>query len=73
MSIQALLFKIDEWTIHKILQYLAKNNIKYRSYRITSNYYRFRIQEPNYNKYKYRIARNYKNNNSIDYIEGILK
>ncbi len=73
MSIQALLFKIDKWTIPMILRYLAMNNIKYRSYRKTSNYYRFRIQEPNYNKYIYRIARNYKNNNSIDYIEGILK
>jgi hypothetical protein len=49
------------------------NHIKHRSYHITSNYYRFRIQEPNHNKYNYRIARNYKNNNSIDYIEGILK
>ncbi len=56
-----------------ILRYLAMNNVKYRSYRITSNCYRFRIQEPNYNKYIYRIARNYKNNNSIDYIEGRLK
>ncbi len=73
MLIQALLFKIDKWTMPMILRYLDRNNIKYRSYRITANYYRFRIQEPNYNKYNYRIARNYKNNNSIDYIEGRLK
>lgn len=73
MIIQALLFKKDKWNLFQIIQYLAINNIKYRSYRITSNYYRFRLIEPNYNKYIYRIARNYKNNNSIDYIEGLLK
>lgn len=73
MIIQALLFKRDKWSIFQILQYLSMHNIKYRSYRITSNYYRFRLQEPNYNKYVYRIARNYKNNNTIDYIEGLSK
>ncbi len=59
MSIQALLFKIDEWTNTIKYKDLEMNNIKYRSYRIRSKYYRFRIQESNYNKYKYRIARNY--------------
>ena len=72
MIIQDLLFKINKWTIYSILQYLAINNIKYRSYRITSNYYRFRIQEPNYNIYNYRIARNYKIIIAL-IIEGVLK
>ena len=53
--------------------YLSVNNIKYLSYRITNNYYRFRLIEPNYKKFIYRIERDYKKNNSIDYIEQIPK
>ena len=47
--------------------------MKYLSYRITDNYYRFRLVNPNYNKYIYRIERKYQGNNSIDYIIQISK
>lgn len=69
--IQAILFKKDKWTTNSAKQFLKNNDIKYRSYRITDNYYRFRINEPNYNKYSYRIERNFKKNKNIDYIIGI--
>lgn len=70
LMLQALLFKKNKWTIKSIQNYISSNNIKYRSYRITGTYYRFRINEPNYKIYKYRIERNYKGSKNIDYIIG---
>ena len=73
MAVQALLFKKKLWDMKGCKFYLNVNKIKYLSYRITSNYYRFRLIEPNYKKFIYRIERDYKKNNSIDYIEQIPK
>ena len=71
MTVQALLFKKNNWDIAGCKFYLNINKIKYLSYRTTEHYYRFRLKEPNYKKYYYRIQRNYNYNNSIDYIEQI--
>ena len=73
MAVQALLFKKDKWDIKGCKFYLSINKIKYLSYRTTANYYRFRLIEPNYKKFIYRIERDYKKNNTIDYIEQIPK
>ena len=66
--IQAILFKKNKWTFDSAKHYLTQNKIKYRSHRITDNYYRFRLLEPNYVKYKYRIERHFNGNKNIDYI-----
>ena len=68
--IQAILFLKNKWTLKSAKVYLRTKKIKYISYRITDTYYRFRIVEPNYYKYKYRIERHYLNNPNIDYIIG---
>ena len=68
--IQAVLFKKNKWTLKSVKYYCKINNIKYISYRITDNYYRMRLVNPDYSKYHYRIERNYKGNSSIDYIFG---
>ena len=71
--IQAILFKRNHFNIKDCKHYLKINKIKYLSYHITDNYYRFRLLEPNYNKYIYRIERNYNGNKYIDYIIQISK
>ena len=60
--IQAILFKKNKWTLKSAKHYLNKiKKLKLNiSYRITYTYYRFRIVEPNYYKYQYRIERNFK-------------
>ena len=73
MAIQAILFKKEKFNLKDAKHYLKLKKIKYLSFRITDTYYRFRLIEPNYNKFIYRIGRNYKNNNNIDYIEEISK
>jgi hypothetical protein len=70
MAVQALLFKKDKWDIKGCKTYLSINKIRYISYRTTANYYRFRLIEPNYNKYHYIIKRG---NNHIDYIIQLKK
>ena len=66
--IQAILFKRNKWTFDNAKLFLKMNKIKNLSYRITDNYYRFRLVNPNYNKYTYRIDQGCNGNNSIDYI-----
>ena len=73
MAVQALLFKRNHFDLKGCKTYLSINKIKYISYRTTANYFRFRLLEPNYKKFIYRIERDYKKNNSIDYIEQIPK
>ena len=68
--IQAILFQKDLWTFKGGKHYCNINNIIYISYRITKNYYRMLLVNPDYSKYHYRIERNYKGNSSIDYISG---
>ena len=71
--IQSILFKRNHFNIKDCKHYLKINKIKYLSYHITDNLYRFRLVEPNYNKYIYRIERNYNGNKYIDYIIQISK
>ena len=71
--IQAILFNRNRFDVRGCKHYFKMNKIKYLSYRITDNYFHYRLVNPNYNKYIYRIERNYKGNNSIDYIIQISK
>ena len=71
--IQAILFKRNHFDIKDCKHYLKINKIKYLSYRITDKYDRFGLVEPNYNKYIYRIERNYNENKYTDYIIQINK
>ena len=71
--IQAILFKRNRFDVRGCKHYLKMYKIKYLSYPITDNYFHYRLVNPNYNKYIYRIERNYKGNNSIDYIIQISK
>lgn len=71
--IQALLFLKDKWKFSDVLKYLEKNKINYISHRITKNYFRMRLVEPDYRKYIYRIERSFKGNSNIDYIVGLKK
>ena len=73
MTVQAILFKKDEFDLKACKRFLNINKIKYLSFRITDTYYRFRLVEPNYKKFIYRIERNYKGKNNIDYIVEIPK
>lgn len=68
MGIQAILFRRNEWTLNNAKRFLRDANINYISYRITKNYYRFRLITPNYSNNEYRIKRNYGDIPSIDYI-----
>ena len=73
MTVQAILFKINKFDLKACKRFLNVNKIKYLSFRITDNYYRFRLVEPNYRKFIYRIERNYKGDKNIDYIVEIPK
>lgn len=67
MSIQAVMFNKDTWTKNKADKWLKeKNYFPYLSYRITPNFFRFRLIEPDKNK-KYRIF-SLPNENSIKFI-----
>lgn len=71
MNIQAVLFKIvSKWSNNKDrLDYLKKNDLKaIKRVHKTETYYRYRIQEPNYNKFNYYFK---KGNDDIDYIVAI--
>ena len=71
--IQAILFRKNKWTLKSAKAYLKTKKINYISYRTTDMYYRFRIVEPDYNKYHYKIERNFLNNPNIDYINYFFK
>ena len=65
-KIQAMLFDKNYWTTNDARTYLKKSNKKpIKRVHITDNYYRYRLIEPNYNKYNYIFK---KWNNNIDYI-----
>lgn len=68
MKVQAILFYRSQWSLKNAKQFLKDANINYISYRITKNYYRFRLITPHYTNNEYRIKRNYNNIPSIDYI-----
>jgi len=73
MTVQAILFKRSKFSLKECKRYLNINKIKYLSFRITDNYYRFCLVEPNYKNFIYRIERNYKGDKNIDYIVEIHK
>ena len=58
MSIQAVLFKKNEWTKNKAQEWLKKHGYNSISNRTTNEYFRYRILSPNYTKYIYRIQHN---------------
>ena len=68
MRVQAILFRRALWTLNNAKRYLNDANINYISYRITKNYFRFRLVNPHYTNNDYRIKRKFNNIPSIDYI-----
>ena len=58
--IQAVLFDKKKWTRNKAKEWLKTHNYNSISNRTTETYHRFRIIEPNYTKYIYRIQHNNK-------------
>ena len=54
-QIQAVLFEKNLYNHNDAKEWLKRNKFKFISYRLTSKYRRYRIIEPNYNKYIYRI------------------
>ena len=58
MTIQAVLFDKNKWTRNQAKEWLKKHNYHSISNRTTQTFYRFRIIEPNYTKYIYRIQHN---------------
>ena len=62
--IQAVLFPLT-YTTKQINKWLSDHNLKSLSHRTTSNYKRYRILTPDYNKYVYRIQHNPNNINFI--------
>ncbi|HEY9702618.1 MAG TPA: hypothetical protein V6C58_09240 [Allocoleopsis sp.] len=53
-EIHAILFEKDLYTLKTAKEWLKTHNHKPISHRYTKNLIRFRIIEPNYNKYIYR-------------------
>jgi len=71
MSIQAVLFDKNYWNTNKARAHLkASGHQPIKKVHITDKYYRYRLIEPNYNKYHYIIKRG---NNHIDYIIQLKK
>ena len=55
-NIQAVLFDKSKYGYSDCVKWLLLHGfLHFRSYRITSRFYRFRIIEPDENKYNYRI------------------
>ncbi len=71
MSIQAVLFDKNYWNTNDArAQLKASGHQPIKKVHITDKYYRYRLIEPNYNKYHYIIKRG---NNHIDYIIQLKK
>ena len=69
--IQSVLFDINYWTTPEARQYLNKKGyIPIKRVHTTANYYRYRLIDPNYDKYRYFIIRG---KTHIDYIIQIKK
>lgn len=71
--IQAILFNVSHFVLEKAKKFMRDDKLHYISYRTTDKYYRFRLENPNYKVFNYRIERNFKNNRWIDYIIGYKK
>ena len=63
--IQAILFSKKEYSDKEAKNWLKNHNYNFISNRITNNYRRYRLIEPNYRKYIYRIQHI---NNNISFI-----
>lgn len=71
MSIQAVLFDKNYWNSRNARYHLkASGHQPIKRVHITDKYLRYRLIEPNYDKYNYIIRRG---NNHIDYIIQIKK
>ena len=69
--LQAVLFLKSKWDTQEARKYLKKNGLTpIKRVHTTDTYYRYRIENPNYDKYNYIIKRG---SNNIDYIIGIEK
>ena len=56
MNVQAVLFGINDWTCDEARKWLYIHNyIPIKTVHKTSSFLRYRLIEPNYSKYKYRI------------------
>lgn len=70
-NIQAVLFDKNYWNTKNARTYLRASNKKpIKRVHTTDNYFRYRLIEPNYNKYYYLFK---KGNNHIDYIIQLEK
>jgi len=64
MTIQAILFNKKNWTLDKVNNYLKeKNIIPIKAIHETENFYRARLEKPNFRQYYTR-----KSKNGIEYI-----
>ena len=71
MNIQAVLFDKNYWNTNDARAQLKASGYQpIKKVHITDKYYRYRLIEPNYNKYHYIIKRG---NNHIDYIIQLKK
>lgn len=70
MKIQAVLFNKDKYSHKDAIKWLKENKHDYISYRLTDNFRRYRLIEPNYKKYIYKYK---KINNYISFIIEINK
>ena len=71
MSIQAVLFDRKYWNTSQARAHLkASGHQPIKRVHTTDKYHRYRLIEPNYNKYHYIIKRG---NNHIDYIIQLKK
>ena len=71
MNIQAVLFDKNYWNTNDArAQLKASGHKPIKKVHITDKYYRYRLIEPNYNKYHYIIKWG---NNHIDYIIQLPK
>lgn len=56
-NVQAVLFERASWTPRRAEYWLHDHGVGFVSKRVTGKYYRYRVIEPNYAKYEYRILR----------------
>ena len=73
MTVQTILFKRNKWSLKACNQNLKINEINYLSFRITDNYYSFRLINLSYKNYIYRIERKNKGDHNIDFVSKFKK
>jgi hypothetical protein len=70
MVLQAILFDRFKWSTQDAKQWLKEHSfLPIKKVHITNKFKRFRIAEPDYKKYKYRISHG---DNGVSFIIGVL-